>query len=47
MTWVQTDPANEKVWWGTIYPKLLPVQLSGDPESPLLAGLTVTFVQPD
>lgn len=47
VTWVQTDPANEKVWWGTIYPKLLPVQLSGDPENPLVSGLTVTFVKPD
>lgn len=28
--WVQSDPANEKVFWGTIYPKLLPLQLTGE-----------------
>lgn len=43
VAWVQEDPANERVFWGTIYPKLLPVQVSGDPDNPLLAGITVTF----
>jgi hypothetical protein len=33
--WVQEDPANERVFWGTIYPKLLPLQVSGDPDAPL------------
>ena len=47
VSWVQKDEANEKVWWGTIYPKLLPLQLAGDPQNPLLSGLTVTFVKPD
>jgi len=28
--WVQSDPANEKIFWGTIYPKLLPLQLTGE-----------------
>lgn len=27
--WVREDPGNEKVFWGTIYPKLLPLQVSG------------------
>ena len=35
VTWVQADSANEKVWWGTIYPKLIPLQLTGDPENPI------------
>lgn len=47
VTWVQLEPANEKVWWGTIYPKLLPLQLSGDPDNPVATSLTVTFVKPD
>lgn len=27
--WAKEDPANEKVFWGTIYPKLLPLQVTG------------------
>jgi len=33
--WVQEDPLNERVFWGTIYPKLLPLQVAADKESPL------------
>ena len=33
--WVLSDPANEKAFWTTIYPKLVPVTLSGDAENPL------------
>jgi hypothetical protein len=35
VAWVKEDPSNEKVFWGTIYPKLLPLQLTGDGENPL------------
>ena len=28
--WAQEDPLNERVFWGTIYPKLLPLQVSGE-----------------
>lgn len=28
--WVREDPANERVFWGTIYPKLLPLQVTGE-----------------
>jgi len=35
MEWAQEDPANERVFWGTIYPKLIPVTLAGDPNNPL------------
>lgn len=28
--WAKEDPANEKVFWGTIYPKLLPLQVTGE-----------------
>jgi hypothetical protein len=27
--WAQEDPKNEAIFWGTIYPKLLPLQLNG------------------
>jgi len=33
--WVQEDPANERVFWGTIYPKLLPLQVTGKDDGPL------------
>ena len=35
VSWAQEDPKNEAAFWTTIYPKLLPLQLSGDPENPL------------
>jgi len=28
--WAKEDAQNERVFWGTIYPKLLPLQLSGE-----------------
>lgn len=42
--WAQEAPENERVFWGTIYPKLLPLQVSGDPENPLRQSLTVEFL---
>ena len=33
--WAKEDPANERVFWGTIYPKLLPLQISGPNGDPL------------
>lgn len=29
VAWAKEDPANERVFWGTIYPKLLPLQVAG------------------
>lgn len=28
--WAKEDAGNEKVFWGTVYPKLLPLQVNGD-----------------
>lgn len=36
--WATEDPANERVFWGTIYPKLLPLQLTGEGGGPVLTG---------
>lgn len=47
LSWVKEDPANEKAFWTAIYPKLLPLQVQGDKENPLLTGITVTLVQPE
>lgn len=33
--WAKEDPQNEKAFWATVYPKLLPLQLSGDKDAPL------------
>jgi len=30
--WAKENPANERVFWGTIYPKLLPLQVSAEIE---------------
>jgi hypothetical protein len=27
VAWAKEDPLNERVFWGTIYPKLLPLQV--------------------
>lgn len=42
--WVQEDPQNERVFWGTIYPKLLPLQVTGNDGENLFAGIRVEFV---
>lgn len=33
--WVQADPDNAKTFYGSIWPKLLPVQLSGEGGGPI------------
>lgn len=43
MAWAKEDPANERVFWGTIYPKLLPLQVQGDADQPLIPA-SVSFV---
>lgn len=35
VAWAKEDPSNEKVFWGTIYPKLLPLQVAGVPGEPI------------
>lgn len=42
--WAKEDPANERVFWGTIYPKLIPVQVAGDPDNPLKMDLSLNVV---
>lgn len=50
VTWAKEDPANERAFWASIYPKLLPLQVNGAGENGehLVNGsLTVTFKRPD
>ena len=37
--WAKEDPANERVFWGTIYPKLLPLQVSGEGGGPIVVEI--------
>lgn len=32
--WAKKDPKNEAAFWTTIYPKMLPLQVTGDKENP-------------
>jgi hypothetical protein len=41
--WALEDPINEKVFWSTIYPKLIPIQVSGDQDNPLTMLTKVEF----
>jgi hypothetical protein len=43
--WAKEDAKNEHTFWGTIYPKLLPLQMNlGDPEG---NALQITFRRAD
>lgn len=34
VAWAKEDAANERIFWGTIYPKLLPFQVAGADGTP-------------
>lgn len=42
--WAKEDPANERVFWGTIYPKLIPLQVAGDPDNPIKHDMSISVV---
>jgi hypothetical protein len=33
--WIKEDPDNEKAFWTSIYPKLLPLQVTGEGGGPI------------
>lgn len=46
VAWAQEDPLNERAFWSSIYPKLLPLQVHGagpDGEH-MVSGITITLV---
>ena len=46
IAWAQEDPLNERAFWASIYPKLIPVTLAGDAKNPLqLEVRTVRYVK--
>lgn len=44
--WAQEDPKNEAAFWTSIYPKLIPVQVGGDPDNPLIHEIRRSIVRP-
>jgi len=40
IAWAKEEPANERAFWATIYPKLLPLQVSGEDGAPIQAVIT-------
>lgn len=43
VAWAKEDDQNERVFWGSIYPKLLPLQVTGQDGDAIRTALTVTF----
>jgi hypothetical protein len=41
---VKEDAKNESVFWASIYPKLIPLQLAGEDGGPVAIELVVRFV---
>lgn len=35
VAWAKEDPLNERAFWSSIYPKLLPLQVSGEGGGPV------------
>lgn len=48
VAWAQEDPANERVFWGQIYTKLLPLQVTGEGGGPVqtVAEIRMVAVKP-
>jgi hypothetical protein len=36
LEWCQEDERNERAFWSTIYPKLIPLTVQGDPDNPIV-----------
>lgn len=46
--WAKEDPQNEKAFWTSIYPKLLPLTLAGDASNPIAyQAIERRLVKPD
>lgn len=46
LEWCKEAPENERTFWGTIYPKLLPLQVKGDPDAPLVTEVIYKVARP-
>lgn len=47
VAWAKEDPSNERVFWGTIYPKLLPLQVSGEGGGPVITRVLLAALDDD
>ena len=46
IAWAKEDPLNERAFWASIYPKLLPLQVTGGEAGDAPLSIAVSFVQP-
>lgn len=46
LEWAKEAPENERAFWTTIYPKLVSVTVSGDPDNPLVTAIERRIVRP-
>jgi hypothetical protein len=44
VAWTKEAPENERAYWAQIFPKLLPLQVAGDPNAPLTHKIVREFV---
>ena len=47
VAWAKEDPLNERAFWTSIYPKLLPLQVVGDGGGPILSEIAIKIVDAD
>lgn len=47
LAWAQEAPENERAFWATIFPKLMPLQVAGDPQAPIIHEIRREIVRPD
>lgn len=40
LEWAKSDPDNERAFWTSIYPRLLPLQVTGEGGGPLQVNIT-------
>jgi len=45
IAWAQEDALNERAFWSSIYPKLLPLQMTGEDGGPISHKWTVELVR--
>jgi hypothetical protein len=46
VAWAKEDAQNERAYWAQIFPKLLPLQVAGDPNAPLIHEIRRSIVRP-
>lgn len=47
LTWAKADSENQRIFWQSIYTKLIPVQVTGEDGGPLRAAVEVIYRTPN